>query len=259
MHILNDQWRSTSHRHSESVCNLWGTAEHFILKRFGDKTSYLWCSKAPNNEYHTQFQCTNICTWIRCTQIVSSLWLDRRVWYWTTVTWWMLVLSMRNLSVHSCFIFNCNGYRVAQLIRIIMWCFSRFKKHKILGLSPSTFLHFDSLDWGTTRNGTEIEISQNHILFSSITFCIFNSIRMSPDCAVFALSECVWIAAVCPFIPGGNTLILSTSLTIQPRTPSTWLHHIASYSDSPCRIPWHLFYSWCSSLCSLLSRIHSMP
>ena len=31
-----------------------------------DKTSYLWCSKAPSIDCQTQFQCTDICTSILC-------------------------------------------------------------------------------------------------------------------------------------------------------------------------------------------------
>ena len=46
---------------------------------------------------------------------------------------------------------------------IILRYVSTVIKHKRLGLSPSTFMHFDSLDWGTAINDNDTDITREKI------------------------------------------------------------------------------------------------
>ena len=52
---------------------------------------------------------------------------------------------------------------IAKSTVVIVWSLSRVKKQKSLGLSPSTFLHFDSLDRSTTINDNDTDITRENI------------------------------------------------------------------------------------------------
>ena len=81
--------------------------------------------------------------------------------------------------------YSCSLFiRVTTSLVLNVRCFSRLKKHKGLGLSPSTFLHFDPLDWNTVSNRfnyNETDITQKwhadrHTLCQIIPFQLFMQI-----------------------------------------------------------------------------------